>query len=139
MFARLLLALTIIPLIEVMILFRVAEIVEGCTDTFEFPKPRWEPRKLSYLEHLRTAPDEVLLVSLADKVHNLRSILRDYQDLGESLWDRFTASREETLWYYETLLEIFSRRSTAQLAPMVDELRRTLDGLSAAVSKTGSG
>jgi (p)ppGpp synthase/HD superfamily hydrolase len=117
---------------------RVASIVEGCTDTFEIPKPRWKPRKLGYLEHLRTAPDEVLLVSLADKVHNLRSIARDYQELGESLWERFTASRDETLWYYETLLEIFTRRSTPQLAPLVDQLRRTLDGLSAAISEAGS-
>ena len=29
---------------------RVASIVEGCTDTFESPKPRWKPRKLGYLE-----------------------------------------------------------------------------------------
>lgn len=41
----------------------------------------------------------MLLVSLADKVHNPRSIARDYKDTGEDLWSRFFASREQTLWY----------------------------------------
>jgi (p)ppGpp synthase/HD superfamily hydrolase len=51
---------------------RVADIVEACSDTFEVPKPAWRPRKERYLTHLETAPDDVLRVSLADKVHNLR-------------------------------------------------------------------
>jgi (p)ppGpp synthase/HD superfamily hydrolase len=33
----------------------VAAVVEGCTDTFEDPKPDWRPRKEAYIEHLRDA------------------------------------------------------------------------------------
>ena len=60
---------------------RVADVVNGCTDTDETPKPPWKQRKQDYLDHLRGAPDDVRLVSAADKVHNARSILFDYRTL----------------------------------------------------------
>ena len=64
---------------------RVAEIVEACGDTFETPKPPWRERKQSYLQHLESAPDEVLRISLADKLHNIRAITLDYERLGDEL------------------------------------------------------
>ncbi len=85
----------------------VAGIVADCSDTFEEIKPPWKARKLSYLEHLATASTETLLVSCADKLHNVRSIVTDYRTLGEALWGRFKGGREGTLWYYRALLETF--------------------------------
>lgn len=113
----------------------VASIVEGCSDTLETPKPRWQPRKESYLEHLESAPAPTLLVSLADKVHNVRSLAFEYRRVGDRLWQRFTASREQTLWYYQSLLEIFRRRCPEQLEPLVDELARALDDLEAQIDQ----
>ena len=105
---------------------RVADIVEACSDTFETPKPPWRTRKESYLEHLRRQGSEpVFLVSLADKVHNLRSILADYRGLGERVWDRFTGRREGTLWYYGALLEVYRQKAPARCADLVEELDRT--------------
>jgi (p)ppGpp synthase/HD superfamily hydrolase len=51
---------------------RVRAIVVGCTDAFEQPKPPWRARKETYLAHLREAPEDVLRVSAADKLHNAR-------------------------------------------------------------------
>src|SRR5438874_6528572 len=53
---------------------RVAAIVEGCTDSLDRPKPPWRVRKEHYLGHLAQASDDVLLVALADKLHNARSV-----------------------------------------------------------------
>ncbi|HHJ14715.1 MAG TPA: HD domain-containing protein [Gammaproteobacteria bacterium] len=63
---------------------RVAAIVEGCSDTDVIPKPPWKERKQAYVDHLAEAQPDVLLVSLADKVHNLRSIVLDHRfvDVG---------------------------------------------------------
>lgn len=107
----------------------VASIVEDCTDTMEDPKPRWQPRKESYLEHLETAPESTLLVSLADKVHNTRALAFEYRRVGDRLWQRFTATREQTFWYYQSLLAIFRRRCPEQLEPLVDELARAFEDL----------
>lgn len=62
----------------------VAGIVEDCTDTFEEPKPEWLPRKVSYLKHLEHLAEEAaVLVSAADKLHNLRAIRSDYSQHGD--------------------------------------------------------
>ena len=86
---------------------RVAAIVDGCTDADTEPKPPWRERKEQYLRHLKTADADTRLVSAADKLNNVRSILSDYRAVGESVWSRFKGGREGTLWYYRTLLEIF--------------------------------
>lgn len=108
---------------------RVAEIVDGCTDSYTEPKPPWRTRKEQYLEHLKKAPENVRLVSLADKVHNTKAILADKKQCGEKVWDRFTASREDSLWYYSELLKIFT--TFGNCPPLIEELRRTVEDLRA--------
>jgi (p)ppGpp synthase/HD superfamily hydrolase len=88
----------------------VAAIVQACSDTFETPKPPWDERKTNYIERLRNEPSDVLLVSLADKVHNAAAILADLQTMGAALWDRFNGGREGTLWYYRSLADVFAER-----------------------------
>lgn len=113
----------------------VASIVEGCSDTLESPKPRWKPRKESYLEHLDTAPESTLLVSLADKVHNARSLAFEYRRVGDDLWQRFSASQEQTMWYYESLLAIFRRRCPEAHRLLVNELAKALRDLKTQVRR----
>ncbi len=108
----------------------VLAMVEACTDTDRIPKPPWRERKEAYLAHLRArAPDNpALLVSLADKLHNARSILRDYGDVGERLWDRFNGGREGSLWYYSALAAAFTE---LQPGPLSHELSRVVSEISA--------
>jgi (p)ppGpp synthase/HD superfamily hydrolase len=101
----------------------VAEIVEGCSDTMESPKPPWQQRKESHLAHLRNASSSVLLVTAADKLHNARSILREYRRHGESLWSHFRGGRDGTLWYYHAVLDILTQ---SEKTPLVEELARTV-------------
>jgi GTP pyrophosphokinase len=56
---------------------RVAEIVEGCTDTFEDPKPDWRPRKEAYVARIPNEATHILLVSAADKLDSARAIVAD--------------------------------------------------------------
>jgi (p)ppGpp synthase/HD superfamily hydrolase len=88
----------------------VAKLVHGLTDTLASPKPDWRPRKKAYLARLRDEPMAVLRVSLADKLHNLRSVATDVSRSGDAVWDRFNAEREQQAWYYGELLAIFERR-----------------------------
>ena len=86
---------------------RVAEIVEGCSDSVEIdPTEGWIERKRRYLAHLPEVSDGAILrVALADKVHNARSIVRDYREEGHALWERFTQkTARDQLWYYDGVL-----------------------------------
>ena len=92
---------------------RVADIVDGCSDAKSSPggsKPPWRSRKEAYLEHLRSASNDILRVSIADKVHNARSIATDQDRLGEELWKRFSSTSEESHWYYTSLRDIYKER-----------------------------
>ncbi|MGA8432884.1 MAG: HD domain-containing protein [Candidatus Sulfotelmatobacter sp.] len=105
---------------------RVAEIVDGCTDADTYPKPPWRERKEKYLRRLEKADADTKLVSAADKLNNVRSILSDYRAVGESIWARFNGGREGTLWYYRALLDEFLRhklnRITRDFELAVNEL-----------------
>jgi (p)ppGpp synthase/HD superfamily hydrolase len=101
----------------------VTEIVDGCTDADTTPKPPWRQRKETYIAHIATASRSVLLVSAADKLHNARSILKDYRVLGESVWERFQGRKEGTLWYYRSLVEAFRQTESS---PIFEELERVI-------------
>ena len=94
---------------------RVAKIVDGCTDSDTYPKPPWRERKETYIHLLKRADADTRLVSAADKLNNVRSILSDYRQVGESIWARFNGGREGTLWYYRALLQEFLRRKPNRL------------------------
>ena len=109
----------------------VAEIVEGCTDSEVVPKPEWRKRKEDYIAHLPRASASVRLVSASDKLHNARSILRDYRQSGEEVWSRFNGKKEGTLWYYRTLVDAFESSGTdesvkADLPALIKELKQVV-------------
>jgi len=107
----------------------VAEIVAGCTDTYEDPKPAWRPRKEAYAAHVAEASSSVRLVSAADKLHNARSILADLRSLGEELWDRFTGGKRGTLWYYRTLTEAYKSAGANAVVEELDRVVREIEAL----------
>jgi (p)ppGpp synthase/HD superfamily hydrolase len=102
---------------------RVATIVDECSDTDQDPKPPWRERKETYLAHLAGVSRAALLVTACDKLHNARSILADYDRLGEDLWERFSGGREGTLWYYRSVVDVLAGVFDA---PVMDELRETV-------------
>jgi (p)ppGpp synthase/HD superfamily hydrolase len=113
---------------------RVAKIVDGCTDSDTYPKPPWRGRKEAYIQHLKIADSDTRLVSAADKLNNVRSILSDYREVGESVWARFNGGRDGTLWYYRALVEEFLRgkpnRLNRELELAVGELEAAASGVS---------
>jgi GTP pyrophosphokinase len=113
---------------------QVVEIVAGCTDAFTSPKPPWRQRKEVYLAHLSVAGASIRRVSLADKLHNARSILLDLRRHGPSTLGRFNGGREGTLWYYGELVKVFQR---VESSPMVAELARVVADIEEIAFTTG--
>jgi (p)ppGpp synthase/HD superfamily hydrolase len=115
---------------------RVGAIVAACSDTFETPKPSWRARKEEYIAHLTgLTPAEgadVWPVSLADKVHNARTIVADLRTDGARTLDRFTGGCDGTVWYYCTLSERFCELVPGALA---EELARLVGEMRALVGR----
>ena len=103
---------------------RVAMIVDSCSDAYSIPKPAWRVRKEQYINHLKSSSEDARLVSLADKLHNARSILRDILVSGDDIWNKFNGGKEGTLWYYRSLVTTFENLDQNF---MVDELNRVVE------------
>lgn len=120
------------PVIEEHFGKHVLDLVMACSDAAPQrgqPKGAWIERKEKCIANLRSAADEVLLISAADKWHNLASILADAKQLGEVVFDRFirqdferTDKKKMVLWYYKELLAVYRERNV----PVVVELENLL-------------
>jgi len=109
----------------------VAAIVRECSDSDPAePSKRdstnWRDRKQSYLDALPHKSPDALLVSLADKVDNARSIRLELGEHGQSLWARFNAPKKDQLWYYRELANAFTLQLPGQLA---DELEQEVSAI----------
>jgi (p)ppGpp synthase/HD superfamily hydrolase len=98
-------------------------------------KAPWYERKHAYVAAFAHKSPAALRVSLADKLHNARSILTDYRTHGDALWARFGQGQGlATRVYYRELTVAFEReraRMGEHAAPAIDELRRVVDAITA--------
>ena len=103
---------------------RVADLVELCSDTPPDyqggEKPPWHERKAAYVDQIRKETYPLCRVSLADKIHNARTIVMDYRQLGDAIWKRFKANKDEQLRYYRALVNAF--REAKAPDHLLDEL-----------------
>lgn len=92
---------------------RVEAIVRGCSDSLvavREDKAPWRERKQAHIDHIATADMDTLIVTAADKTHNGRAIATDLQTIGNKVWDRFNAGREDVIWYYSSFYNELVKR-----------------------------
>ncbi len=107
----------------------VAAIVDGCSDTLSTTKEPWLTRKVGYISRVPNEPAFTLLVSVADKIHNVGALLADYRTEGEALWSRFNpdAGKDGTVGYYRGLVTAYKAsghcsQAVADLDALVSKL-----------------
>lgn len=93
------------------------------------PEKPWIERKKGYLAHLNDIKNEKsLIVSTADKIHNLTDILEEYKKAGDGIWQKFNASKDDELWFYGEFLKTIEKKQIPEqmkvaLASLVDRLK----------------
>ena len=103
---------------------KIAEIVAGCSEPDK--SLSWEERKEHTIHFLKTAPEEVRIVACADKLHNIKSIIHDYEKSGEVVWTRFKRGKNQQEWYYRNIVESLGAKSSFEL---LDQLKEAVDKL----------
>ena len=66
-------------------------------------------------------------VATCDARDSLARRLRDYLEVGDAVWERFSAKKDKTLWYYRSLVSAY--RAAGAKGFLVDELDRTVTAL----------
>lgn len=110
--------------IETIFGLKIAKIVEGCSEP-DKTLP-WEERKKHTIEYLKTAPFEIRVVVCADKLHNIRSINDDYEQIGEDVWTKFKRGKDKQKWYYTNVLASLELESSFD---MLEELKIEMNRL----------
>lgn len=90
----------------------------------------WKEKKQKYIETVRAGGEGAWAVATADKIHNAESLLAAYETHGEALWMHFNATKEDKLWFEETMLAML--RATWE-HPLVDEYESYVQRLRALV------
>lgn len=76
----------------------------------------WKIRKQETLNHLKTASVDVKMITLGDKLSNMRAIHRDYISVGDELWDRFNQKdKNEHHWYYQSIADYLTELKNHQV------------------------
>lgn len=117
----------------------VTEIVQALTKDKSLPA--WQERADDYLARLQGAPRAVVIIAACDKVHNLSSILADYELVGEQLWERFNSGKQAQHWWYHAVYEALVTRFQDLVVdvqgedslPVLGEYRALLKRLDAAI------
>ena len=108
----------------------VAKIVKGVTEEKDpnierNEKADWLGRKQKYIDNLKIVGLDSVLVSAADKIHNLQSMASAYEDVGDSLWSHFNAPEDKKLWFYEEVIKVVRQRLAD--SSIVEELETSFE------------
>jgi (p)ppGpp synthase/HD superfamily hydrolase len=84
---------------------KITELVIGASEELDNREnTSWEKRKEYTINHLKNADLEIKYIACADKLSNIRSMIRDYDRIGDELWERFNRGYDKQKWYYENLV-----------------------------------
>jgi (p)ppGpp synthase/HD superfamily hydrolase len=109
--------------------YTVAGIILECSESHTHPKPPWKDRKKASISKMNNVSDSAIRVILADKIHNARSIIHEYNKHGEKFWDSFKAGKEGTVWYYKEILSVLKKRTSSILLDELSQLVLTIENL----------
>ena len=91
----------------------VRRLVEGVSEriqTEEIEVKSWKERKRVYIERLKEASEGSLIISAADKIHNMRSIIEDYMDDHEGFMRDFKGALTDRAMVYQGISNVLNRR-----------------------------
>lgn len=105
----------------------VLGIVQAVSENKTLP---WRERKIDYVERLVDENEEALMVSCADKIHNLFCFLREYEAQGEALWQHFNAGRDDTFWFFQEVYNVLKPKLKSSMIkeyePLIQEMNKIL-------------
>jgi (p)ppGpp synthase/HD superfamily hydrolase len=93
----------------------VVDIVKSVTNDESLP---WEEKKIKYVESVRAGSPEAKVVAVADKIHNLESLLSAHAEQGPDVWKKFNRGKDKKVWYESEVLKMAKETLDH---PLVDE------------------
>ena len=80
----------------------------------------WQERKKHTIKMMSEESSEVQMVCCADKLSNIMSTKANIDQIGDKVWKRFNAPKEDIKWYYEGIAQSLKKIENMK---MVEELK----------------
>lgn len=103
----------------------VLELVEKVTEDKSIKD--WKERKQKYINTINSSTSDVMLLSAADKFHNLFTIFEDSKILEDKLWNHFKAGKQEQFWFYNELCKIYERNEILREYDLIHDIRKLIN------------
>ena len=95
---------------------QVKRLVKGASEPEEYRREMsseerrktWKVRKSHTVSKIKDADYDLKLLSCADKLSNIRDMINDYNEVGDKLWNKLNATKEQQSWYYNSMLEAYT-------------------------------
>lgn len=119
---------------------KITSIVKSVSEEKDPRQPKdfrlpWVERKKRYLAHLETASEEAVMVSAADKIHNLLSMMSAHEEQGDALWSKFNSPQEDKLWFYNEVLKTARQRLKNGIVDVLERVYKEAQAKLTASSK----
>lgn len=109
---------------------RIAEMVAAESDdpmAHLSEEASWHARKQAAIDRLARAPHDSKIVALGDKLSNMRAIARDYEEIGDAIWNLFhTKDKKEHEWHYRglagSLSELSGTAAYREFSDLIDQV-----------------
>lgn len=105
---------------------KVLEIIKAVTND---ESKDWESKKLAYIESVRNGPVEAKAVCAADKICNLRTLVRAYHAQGPNIWKKFNRGKEKKLWFERQVLAMLKETWGHPLTGEYEKMLTVMAGL----------
>lgn len=96
----------------------VTRLVQGVSE--ENKEWSWEKRKQHTITKLKQADEAITLITLADKIHNLRTVEQELSIRGDEVWNKFNRGKDQQQWYHTSIYEATKHHDKN---PMIAQLR----------------
>ncbi|MCD8562391.1 MAG: HD domain-containing protein [Bacilli bacterium] len=92
-------------------------------------KYSWKERKDAQIKSFMNASKESKAIAAADKIHNMLSLLEDYQTLNDSMFDSFNANKQDVLWYYQEITKAITNNVEGLIFDELKEIAKEVEKL----------
>ena len=101
----------------------LAVIVDGVSEDMGL---EWEVRKENYARGVASSSEEIMAVSIADKIHNAESVIGDYEQKGKDVWLPFNRGKDKKIWFEELL---YTEVSKSWDHPLLSRYKKAIETL----------
>ncbi len=86
------------------------------------PTLNWKEKKEKYIETTKAGGEKAMIVCLADKIVNIKSLIKVYEKEGEKVWEKFNRGKDAQLWFFKASLAMLKENMEHPLMKPYEKL-----------------